>query len=174
MLSFMQLALGSIRAIETTINLQDIPVNPEYSNIFRNIGKFNSMNEIREWFMAIYVNVMDILNAKRDTRKDAIVEKLDEYINNNYSNQNLSIDLLADIAGLSTNYLRIIYREKTNQSLSMYINETRLKKAQDLLKTTNTPINKIPELVGFQSSGYFYKNFRKNIGKTPDQYRKDN
>ncbi|MCL2834896.1 MAG: AraC family transcriptional regulator [Treponema sp.] len=173
MLSLIQLALGSIRAMEDMINIKDMPADLEYSNLFKNMGKFDSMTEIRQWFMTMYSWVIDILNAKRDTRRDAIVEKLDEYINVNYANPNLSIDMLADTVGLSANYVRIIYKEKTSRSISVRISDIRLGKAKELLLTTNISINKIPEMVGFQSSGYFYKNFRKNTGKTPDQYRKD-
>ena len=173
MMAFIQLALGSIRSIETVIDIQDIPTDLEYSNIFRNMARFDSLAAIRGWFITLYIWVIDSLSAKKDTRKDVIVGKLEEYINTNYANPNLSINLLADIAGLSANYIRVIYKEMTNRSLSSLISDIRLKKAAELLLTTNTSINQIPVIVGFQSSGYFYKNFKRHTGMTPDQYRKE-
>ena len=174
MLSIMQLALSTIRVTESGISIKDLPASLEYSNIFKNIAKFDSLREIHDWFMTMYFGIMDIYDLKRDTRKDIVVEKIEKYIDENYSNPNLSIDLLADLVSLSTNYLRIIYKDKTKRSLSNYIAKIRLDKAKLLLIDTNTPINKIPEMVGFQSRIYFYKNFKKNTGKTPDQYRKEN
>jgi len=173
MLSLTQLATGTIREMEIIIDFQDLNINFEYLNIFKNIGKYDSIAELREWYMIMYSRIIEILNAKKDTKKEAIVEKLEEYIGINYANPNLSIDLISDYIGLSANYVRYIYKEVKNYSLSNLINDIRLGKARELLLTTNTPINKIPELIGFSSKSYFFENFKKHTGKTPDQFRRE-
>jgi YesN/AraC family two-component response regulator len=59
----------------------------------------------------------------------------------------------------------------TGMSTTHYINYIRMEKAKYLLSTTNLQVKEIAYTVGFESTDYFSKLFKKELGTTPDAYR---
>ena len=55
---------------------------------------------------------------------------------------------------------------------SEFLQDIRLKKAEQLLLLTDTNVSEIAELVGYHNKGYFYKIFTERYGTTPAKYRK--
>ena len=95
------------------------------------------------------------------------------YIEENYTNSNLSVEMMAQMVGLTVNYFRRLFKEETGQSVSAYIAELRFMKAEELLLHTDHPVNKIGDLVGIDNTKYFFTLFKKRFGKTPEHYRKE-
>ena len=54
-----------------------------------------------------------------------------------------------------------------------YILSLRMLNAQSLLERTNYSIKEISEIVGYENPLYFSRVFKKEIGKSPAQYRKE-
>lgn len=98
--------------------------------------------------------------------------KIMNYINSNYSNNNLSVDLLAEEFGLSPTYLCSIFKKATDKTLHQYITDVRIEKAKDLLMKSNDKIYEIAKNVGFLDTNYFSTIFKKYTGVTPLKYRK--
>ncbi len=167
-----QLALVSARTIESILPEGINNLTADFSDIYRRLGSMDTLDEIRDWFEGLYSSVLSALEARKDSKSDEVIGKLINYIECNYQNPNLTIDLLSDIIGLSPNYVRTIFKGAVNNSVSGYIAELRFRKAQELLLETEYPANRIAEMVGFQSNSYFYINFKKHTGNTPEQYRK--
>jgi AraC-like DNA-binding protein len=55
-----------------------------------------------------------------------------------------------------------------------YVNRTRIANACRLLLCSDKNIREISEVVGFKSQYYFTRNFKKEIGLTPTEYKKRN
>jgi AraC-like DNA-binding protein len=53
-----------------------------------------------------------------------------------------------------------------------YLREQRLVRAQELLATTDRPIQQIADAIGFKRPGDFATAFRQRFGMTPREYRK--
>ena len=79
---------------------------------------------------------------------DHRIREVVDYINNNLSH-NLSIEALANIACLSATQFKKNFKSQTGQTVTEYITELRMKKAQALLLHTDSPISIIAELVGY-------------------------
>ena len=171
LLSLTQLALMSVGTAKSIIDTDRENINLDYKITHQQLSTYDTLDEIKEWFMSLYKHIVEIRNDKADGRKDEIVKKLITIINKNYHDSNISVEMMASNVNLSTNYVRTIFKETTNQSISNYITELRFKKAQELLKATTNPAKKIAEMVGFSDSRYFYIAFRKFSGKTPEEYR---
>ena len=54
-----------------------------------------------------------------------------------------------------------------------YLNEYRLKKSIELLRGTDMTITEIALACGFSGASYFAESFRRELGKSPGEYRKD-
>jgi len=81
------------------------------------------------------------------------------------------MDDLAERAGCSRARLFALFKEQTGLTPNDYLQRLRVDKARHLLATTSRSVTGIAFDVGFASSQYFSRVFRKYIGQTPSQYR---
>lgn len=114
------------------------------------------------------------LSVLRKVGNQDVARKVQEYVDENYSNPNMSLKMLADMVGLTPAYLGKMFATTTTFSFNDYLNNIRTAKAAELLKTTRMPVGKISEAVGILNTNYFYALFKKRYGTTPAAYRKEN
>ena len=95
------------------------------------------------------------------------------YIRGNYTNPDLSINAIAEHAGLSTNTVRRLFRESGLETPKDYIQQLRMEEACRLLRETNLTAKDISLRIGFTESRYFYAVFKKHTGKTAYEFRAD-
>lgn len=93
------------------------------------------------------------------------------YINDQYHDPSMSIQSIADHADMNANYLSTFFKKETGQTLNDFINETRIERAKQLLRSSPDKMYKVAELTGFSDSNYFATIFKKYAGCTPSQYR---
>jgi AraC-like DNA-binding protein len=84
----------------------------------------------------------------------------------------LSLDELAQIAGLSPSYFSRRFREETDRTVSGYIREKRVAEARWLLARTERSVTDIALSLGFEDVNYFSRSFRSETGTAPRDYRK--
>ncbi|MBQ8815856.1 MAG: AraC family transcriptional regulator [Lachnospiraceae bacterium] len=96
-----------------------------------------------------------------------------EYIEQQYQ-RSISLEELADIAGLNPKYFCRLFREITMQTPLDYVIHLRIEQAAKLLSTTNLSIIDIGMECGFNDCSYFIRTFKKLRQVTPNQYRKLN
>lgn len=93
-----------------------------------------------------------------------------DFINEHFDSQ-LSLQSLADLFRISPNYLATQYKEYTGKTVITEIADVRLKHATGLLESTNHSIPEIAASLGYQSTEYFFRVFKKKFDMTPGQYR---
>ena len=98
------------------------------------------------------------------------VQKAIEYISDNYS-YSITIENVADYVGLSRSHLFRSFEAILGKSPKEYLTEFRIKQACYLLQHSNLSVTAIANSVGFDSSLYFSKAFKKAKGKSPREYR---
>ncbi len=93
------------------------------------------------------------------------------FIQSNFT-LDLSLDEVANHAGVSKSYLCRIFPEYTGEHFSDYLQRLRIEHAKELLRFTNDHIYEIALKVGFWNSRYFSKVFHDAVGMTPADYRR--
>lgn len=88
-----------------------------------------------------------------------------------YMDASFCVNTAAEAVGLSIIYFNRVFKRKTGQSYSTYLNNYRLNEACGLLRNTNQPISQVSGKVGLGNESYFYALFKKEYGITPHQYR---
>lgn len=68
-------------------------------------------------------------------------------------------------------YLTYLFKEYFGIGLKEYINEQKIKKAEEYLKTTDSPVKEIAALLGFKNANQFIKYFTYHEGVSPAHYR---
>ncbi|HKK11892.1 MAG TPA: helix-turn-helix transcriptional regulator, partial [Flavobacteriaceae bacterium] len=89
------------------------------------------------------------------------------------SKSKFSIDELAKKLYISRAQLHRKLIALTGMSTTHYINYIRIEKAKHLLSTTNLRVKEVAYTVGFESTTYFSKLFKKELGVTPTSYRNE-
>jgi DNA-binding LacI/PurR family transcriptional regulator/AraC-like DNA-binding protein len=85
-----------------------------------------------------------------------------------------SIDSIASQLHISKSHLQKTYRSCFGSSIASELIGFRLDMAKKLLSGTPLSVTEIAEKCGYSSYVYFAKQFRKNTGMTPSDYRKNN
>lgn len=86
-------------------------------------------------------------------------------------NRRVTVEELAEHAGLSPNYLSRLFKKELNISISDYVCEMKIEKAQHLLKYSDYSLVEIANYLAFSSQSHFIQTFKKLIGVTPKKYR---
>ena len=99
----------------------------------------------------------------------AIVQRINRYIEDNIEDYNLSLTELARMTGFNPSYLSRLYRMHTGKKLSEQIDAVKLRHAQDLI-LAGTMVKNVAERTGFASPSAFILFFKRNTGRTPRQF----
>lgn len=83
----------------------------------------------------------------------------------------ITIEDLAEYTGFSTSYLSRLFKQEIGISVSDYIREKKIEKAQNLLKYCDYSLIEIANYLSFSSQSHFIQAFKKHVGMTPKKYR---
>ncbi len=109
----------------------------------------------------------DIKGADND-----FVRTIRNYIRDHLSDADINRIKIAEVMHLNPDYLSYCFHKEFEMTLTAYITLKRMDQAKYLLKNTNLSITEIAEQVGIPNISYFYRQFKKSTGKTPQQFRK--
>lgn len=93
------------------------------------------------------------------------------YINQNYPTIE-NIDQIAGAFYISKYHLCRVFKKAMQLTVIEYLNHVRLKNAAQLLTDTDKEIAEIAQLCGYHAVSYFSNLFKKSVGFSPSEYRK--
>jgi len=74
--------------------------------------------------------------------------------------------------GVSVSVLRRHFKEATGTSIHRFVVESRLSRAQAMLRETDLPLKQIADVLGYEGVHYFTRQFHASAGLPPGEYRK--
>lgn len=116
------------------------------------------------------VNISEIEDVPN--HDEVLLQRIVKVIEENISNHDLNVEMLAKESALSRVHLYRKLKELTNQSPSDFIRQIRLKKAGELLHKGNYNISEVAHVMGFSSLAVFSRAFKDFYGVTPKEYVK--
>lgn len=116
-------------------------------------------------------HVINILNddTVEDVQNETIKKGLN-YINSNYM-RDISLNDVAEHVHMNTSYFSTLFKKVTGTKYLEYLKYIRIKKAKELIQTTNKKLNEISKEVGIANPKNFSKLFMEVEGITPMQYK---
>ena len=105
--------------------------------------------------------------------EDEYVDKITSIISSNFENASFKIESISKELHLSHSWLCALYKNKTNHSMQQVLMSMRISKAKDMLKNSKASLKNIAYLSGFNDVLYFSAIFKKHVGVSPSQFRKD-
>lgn len=117
-----------------------------------------------------HLNIQHSTSPSPDRRfLDTFLKAMEKHM----SNTNLKIEDLGGEVGLSRVQLYRKVKALTGMTPVEILRETRLKRAMQLLKTTDKTVSEIANEVGFATPGYFSSCFKKQYDKYPTDVREE-
>jgi YesN/AraC family two-component response regulator len=98
------------------------------------------------------------------------IQQAVRFINDNYRND-IRLDAVAREAGMSPSHFSRIFKKVMDLSYQDYLNNRRITKAKNLLRTSAQNVAEIAISLGFADPTGFGRNFKKLTGQTPSAYR---
>ena len=123
------------------------------------------------YIVDIINHALELRDKRASNRYGDIVDEVTRYIEENYADEELSLNFLASHVNFSPNHLSTIFAQQTGQTFIKYLTEYRMNKARELLRCTGRRSSEIGAMVGYKDSHYFSYVFKKTQGMTPTQYR---
>lgn len=163
-----------------------IPENQEDKKILQTIknlihiqrrGKLKELST-KQTLLGLWEQIYKITDLSSDSNQpenkvggQAQLLLMMQFIQQNYRDS-ISLEKIAQSVNVSKSTALNIFARYLNDTPVNYLISFRLKKAAELLKTTEKKIDFIALETGFESDAYFCRRFKKHFGVTPGEYRK--
>jgi signal transduction histidine kinase/ligand-binding sensor domain-containing protein/DNA-binding response OmpR family regulator len=138
--------------------------------------KINTLLQNRERLKNVYSKKFSLesLGIEVVSSDERFMTKINEIIQNNFSNQELDVDFIASELGMSRTNLYRKVKSLTNLSTIDLIINIRLLAAKRMLIESDLSIAETAYETGFNSPAYFTTSFKKQYGITPKDFIEHN
>lgn len=132
---------------------------------FRARGLIHAANRLRQLLTAVPISV-DETGHKRQAELDTINNYMREHLD-----ERITLEQLADVAGLSPAHFATRYKEQTGTSPIQHFLHLKVERACQMLDTTSLSFTEISHRLGYDDAYYFSRLFKKTMGQAPRDYR---
>lgn len=126
---------------------------------------------LRRWLLDISLSFHEELLSARNRSTKSFVARAKEYVRNNYANEELSLNSICDVLGVSNSYFSTVFKKETGDSFIGYVTDYRMEQASRQLIETNEKSHVIAKNVGYTDPNYFSYVFKRRYGVSPSKYR---
>lgn len=147
------------------------PVFPTEVDIFQDICDMADLEGARKPYLisklfCLYARLFQDVSVREDR-----YQKIQEYIHLNYM-RDLSVDGLADLAGLNRRYFSRCFKQQLGLSPKQYLTRVRVQQAAHFL-SKGCSVGQVAKMVGYYDTLTFSKMFKAITGKSPAQWKKE-
>ncbi|MDF2566677.1 MAG: transcriptional regulator, AraC family [Oscillospiraceae bacterium] len=143
-------------------------MNPGYIELLRAY-----LTELLIIVFRLYRNINSSYTSNSlEKNRNQLIENVINYLRTNYASE-IKLEELSLMAFISKNHFCKIFKKSTGMTVLEYTQKARIEEACKLLKTTDKKIIEIASLVGYSNLKYFNEVFKRHIGNTPGEYRKN-
>ncbi|CAM4296635.1 helix-turn-helix domain-containing protein [Paenibacillus typhae] len=126
--------------------------------------------EIDQLCLVAFFTLTEKVAQVKDARYSKTVTLCKNYIYDQRFSR-ITHESIADHAGISPNYLSVIFKKETGVPVNEYIQQIKIEEAKNMIMFSDTPLSEIGSLLSFSDQSYFTKIFKKHTGLTPKQYQ---
>ncbi|MGN1141916.1 MAG: response regulator [Oliverpabstia sp.] len=141
-------------------------------NISQLIDQLNRVEELDE-LMELYCHILQNFCIKVGCDgSETVIKRMYYYMEKNYD-KDLKLETFAKLFNYNSNYLGKVFRKEIGDSFNNILDSIRITNAKRLLTKTDLKVYQISERVGYSNIDYFYLKFKKYVGISPKEYKKE-
>ena len=141
-------------------------------NGFDYILKPINPNDLHVVLEKLYAQLSDSQPSKGSITENPQFNELLLYVNAHYK-ERITLSDLSERFGFNRTYICNLFSKYLNTSLSGYMTDIRMKKANEMLKDENLMLKEIAYSLGYKEYYHFYKVFKGYYGYSPNEHRDD-
>lgn len=130
-----------------------------------------TLDEVYDEVCKFYLTLCSHINESRNYKNKQLRDNILKYLEDNYANNLISAESVADFFSISTSYLSRLFKDQVGENFVDYLHTIRLSKAKHMLSITDNAILNIADAVGYNSVSNFTRVFKRYEGITPTEYR---
>jgi two-component system, response regulator YesN len=138
--------------------------------ILDTIQDVENIFKLESYVEDIFVKIAKYFSKKYIRKNDKVVSDIKDIICKEYMTD-ISVNKIAQMVYLSPNYISLIFKKETGETITDCLTKIRIDRAKSLLKDTELLIQQVSEMVGYEDASYFSKVFKKVTGIHPLKYR---
>jgi len=135
-----------------------------------NFGQHANWGAAVDFIMEISEVIFEQMDRKSESHSKGLISQINEYVEANLSEKLLASEVAAAL-NYNRSYLSRICKAVTGNNLTEQIWQTRIAKAKEMLEQKEVKMSDIYRELGFESSPYFVRTFRKYTNLSPQEYR---
>lgn len=148
-------------------------LQPVYIRFYDKSKRTKNIRELKNIFMEACGEFSGILKQGNQTTDTSnLIYSMKQYINENLDDPDFSLGTLAKEYYMNSSYLSRIFKKEVKSSFIEYLTDQRIDKAKQLLQYSDMKIYEVGERIGIYNANYFGILFKKKVGVTPVEYRK--
>lgn len=167
-----ELSLESITELLTELRSDFKKIGKLRSEQLEFVQDNESISHFFEYAISFFYLLCSETEKEPQSRSKRICREVQRYIEENYTDINLTLPSIAAEFRMHPNYLSSVFKKNTDCSIVTYIERLRVDKAVQLLAEGKHSVNETAQLVGFSNVGTFRRIFKKIKGVTPTDYFK--
>ena len=130
--------------------------------------------ELKKSCAAFLRRAIELREEESGNQYKSMLKRALHYIDQNYTDENLSLNAVAKAANISPNYFSGVFSQEMGQTFVEYLTEKRMARAKELLRYSGKRSSEVAYEVGYRDPRYFSFLFKKTQGCTPSSYRAGN
>ena len=146
---------------------------PEQIDYPAALREFETRQEREIWARSILRRVQSACAQGRQSRQLGTMERAKRFMQDNFNNPELSLRTVADYVGFNEKYFSTRFTKECGCTFITYLNDLRIRRAQELLIQTDMKMYEISEAVGYGSVEHFNHIFKKKMCIVPKEYRQN-
>lgn len=150
------------------LSLRSIAHNSQ--SLFIYLMRIETLEETKSVIQCLIKRIFHCLEENRKVKYTALVEKVKEYIQANYS-RDITLESVSHCVYLSKFHLSRVFKRETGQTLNDYLMHIRITMAKKLLVETELTVKEVALKVGYVNDRSLSKAFKNAAGMTPGQFR---
>jgi two-component system response regulator YesN len=131
----------------------------------------HGLEQVRCQLESMVSELSDLVTKRQHDLHHETIAKIITCIESEYSDSELTLSRIAQLACLSEKYVSHLFKEHTGVNISDYVENVRMIKATELLINGHLTIDEIALQVGYNSAHAFRRAFKKVKGDSPSKYR---
>jgi len=142
-----------------------------YEDFRVNANRCSSIDQLFDYLSTMIGESLEAINEDNKQKETKPIRTAKQYIQQNFMNS-ISLEEVSNVVGFNPTYFSTLFKKVSGSNFVDYLSEIRMNNAKELLRETNLSIATICEQVGYSDLKHFTKNFKKNTGIKPNEFRK--
>lgn len=143
----------------------------ESTEITASVDRINHTEGLDE-LLNVYLEVLQGFCSELGYQgSETVIKRMYYYMERNYE-KDLKLETFARMFNYNSNYLGKVFRKEIGDSFNNILDSIRISNAKQLLAETDLKVYQISERVGYSNIDYFYLKFKKYVGMSPKEYKR--